>query len=66
MKIHLRFNESNSEHTRVTIFVNDANCGELCLRTSEVGSFHQIVSMGCVGRDDEFKSSGTVCEVGQQ
>jgi len=58
MKVHLRADEHNAEHTRVTVFCNGANCGQLCFRNYEATQFHQIVAGGC-GKDvDEFVSSG--------
>jgi hypothetical protein len=60
MKIHIRFDESNEQHTRFTIFANGANCGQLCMRTDEAVHFHMIVAHGTSAQLDEFVSSGLV------
>ena len=54
----MRADECNPTHTRFTVFVNGANCGQLCMRADEATSFHQIVSLGCCDKVDEFRSSG--------
>jgi len=58
MKITLRADEANGTHTHFTVFVNDANAGQLCMREDEAASFYQIVSMGCCLGVDEFLGKG--------
>lgn len=60
MKIHIRFDESNEQHTRFTVFVNGANAGQLCMQTEEAVTFYQIVMLGCGKGIDEFVGSGKV------
>jgi hypothetical protein len=35
MKIHIRIEDSNAAHTRLTVFLNGANTGTLCMRTED-------------------------------
>ena len=58
MKIHLRAISASDSHVRFTVFVNGANCGELCMRVSEAHAFHQVVANGCRDPLDDFVSSG--------
>lgn len=60
MKIHMRFDESNAEHTRLTLFINGSNCGRLCVRTDDVIHLHMVLSHGLSMPTDEFVSSGKV------
>ena len=60
MKVSIRFDDSNIEHTRFTIFINGANCGTLTMKTLEACSFHQIIAYGCMPRIDQFVSTGEV------
>lgn len=59
MKIHLRFDASNAEHTCATLFLNGKNCGQLCMGTEDVVVFHDILAVGCRAVD-QFVSSGVV------
>jgi hypothetical protein len=43
MKIHIRLDDSNAAHTRLSVFVNGAYTGALCLRTEEVVTFLMIL-----------------------
>ncbi len=54
MNIHLRTQNRNSEHERITVFVNGKNAGELCMSPRECGQFAKIVKTGCyeTGRDE--------------
>ena len=68
MRIHLRADEANGTHTRFTVFVNGANCGELCMREEEAIFFHEVVlrstyklpslMVGDQGFLDQYDSSG--------
>ena len=62
MKIHIRYDDSNKLHTRFTLFLNGANCGQLCTRTDEACNLHQLISSGCARGIDEFLSTGKVHE----
>ena len=44
MKIHLRADEANGTHTKVTVFMNSANCGQLTFREEEAIFFHGLVT----------------------
>ena len=59
MKIHLRADETPGIHTRFTVFIDGANCGQLCMRDHEAVVFHMLLQWGAeaAGRD-EFVSSG--------
>ena len=35
MNIHLRIDSTNAAHTRFTVFLNGANCGQLCVTNEE-------------------------------
>ena len=39
MKLKLRIDKQNPEHTHFTVFCNGANCGTLCMRNDEFKSF---------------------------
>lgn len=60
MKIHMRFDASNAEHTRITLFINGANCGQLCVRTDDAVHLHMVLAYGLNMPEDEFVSSGRV------
>ena len=58
MKITLRADSTNPAHTRFTVFVNGANCGQLTMRVDEANAFYMIVSNGCHPTLDEFLGKG--------
>lgn len=58
MKIHLRFDKSNAEHTQATVFVNGKYCGQLTLGTEDAASLCQVLSLGLNLPTDEFVSNG--------
>ncbi len=60
MKVHLRFDDSNPGYTRLTIFLNGGNCGQLTMRTDEAASFHRILAGGCESSVDSFMSIGKI------
>lgn len=60
MKVHMRFDESNQEHTRITFFIDGKNVGQLCLGTEDAVALHMILSNGLNMPNDEFVSSGRV------
>jgi hypothetical protein len=39
MKITIRIDSTNSEHTHFTIFQDGGNCGQLCMNTREASIF---------------------------
>jgi hypothetical protein len=59
MKIHLRADEANGEHTKVTVFMNGANCGQLTMREDEAIFFHEVILQSNYRiPGDEMYSSG--------
>jgi hypothetical protein len=60
MKVHLKYHDSNERHTRVTVFINGANVGELCLLTEDIVTFQLVMSHGLNLQTDEFYTSGHV------
>ena len=58
MKIHLRIDSSNKQHTRFTIFEDGANCGQLCMNTPGFFNFYMIISQGLNLPEDEFIATG--------
>lgn len=60
MKIHLHYHDSNETHTRITVFIDGANCGELCLNTKDIVTFQLIICAGCVLKMDHFISTGRI------
>jgi hypothetical protein len=58
MKIHLRYDDVNPGHAHVTLFVNGANCGQLCLLLSEAIFLGKILNSGCAATGHQFVQSG--------
>lgn len=59
MKIHLRADEANETHTKFTVFVNDVNCGQLCMKREEAFHFHDmIIGSRYKIEGDNYYSSG--------
>lgn len=58
MKIHLRADSTNPEHTRFTTFIDGKNCGQLCMGTKDAVTFYMIVQNGLLKGTDEFVGSG--------
>ena len=59
MKIHLRCGYSDSVHTHMTLFIDGASCGQLCLATEDLFHFQKILSEGvCRSDEDTFTLSG--------
>lgn len=46
MRLHLREDSRNPKHTRLTLFINGANCGSLCLDTADADDFKKVVETG--------------------
>ncbi len=65
MKVHLRFDSTNSVHSRFTIFVNGKNSGNLCMSPDEADWFYLSLEKGCKelsipnATPIEFVGSGT-------
>ena len=58
MNIVLRADSANGAHTRFTVFMNGANCGQLCMTDPEAVAFYMIVQNGCHSKLDEFLGKG--------
>jgi len=59
MKVHLRADEANGTHTRFTVFMNGANCGQLCMTEEEAAYFHGVfLSTNYKTSEDHIVSSG--------
>lgn len=58
MKVHIRYHDVNAVHTRVTVFIDGANCGTLCINTKDDFAFQSIIQKGCHPTLDEFRVSG--------
>jgi len=58
MRVHLRADEANGTHTKFTVFMNEVNCGELCMLEKEAIFFHHIVGMSTYAKDKEVITSG--------
>lgn len=64
MKVHLRFDSSTNQHSRITVFLNGRNCGQLTASPDEIDRFYLIADHGCralsLHRGDiEFVGSGS-------
>ncbi len=58
MRIHLRADSANGTHTRFTVFIDGANCGQLCMNEAEACAFYLIVHNGVNKKLDQFIGSG--------
>ena len=58
MKLHLRADEANGTHTRFTVFMNGASCGQLCMNEDEAFFFHQVVMKSTWTLPGEVRTSG--------
>ncbi len=58
MKVTLRGDEANGHHTKFTVFVNGANCGQLTMTEEEAVAFYMIISNGCHKDYDTFLGQG--------
>lgn len=58
MKIHLRAVLANGHHTRFTVFMNGANCGELCMTEAEAVFFYNALGTSSFLKPGEFLGSG--------
>lgn len=59
MKIHLRADSVTKEHTRITVFIDGKNCGDLCLGTEDARVFCNVIADGVsAGNIGNFITSG--------
>jgi hypothetical protein len=59
MKVHLRADSADGTHTRFTVFMNGANCGQLCMTEKEAVFFHDaLINSNWLLKRDEVISSG--------
>jgi len=63
MKIHVRIDESNPTHTRMTLFLNGQNCGQLCVGTEDIPTMKRVFANGMNpytvdDEGDEYVESG--------
>ena len=57
--IHLRADSANGRHTRFTVFMNGANCGQLCMTEDEAIWFHDALMFSRYLTHDEIITSGS-------
>lgn len=57
-KIHLRADSANGAHTKITVFCNGANCGQLTMTEEEATFFHHTVMTSTYPKFREVISSG--------
>jgi len=58
MKIHLRGDSADGIHTRFTVFMNGANCGQLTMTEEEAVFFHDTVMFSSWTKQGETVASG--------
>ena len=58
VRLHLRADEANGTHTKVTVFMNGQNCGQLCMSEEQAIYFHHTVTMSHYTKPGEVISSG--------
>ena len=58
MDIILRADEANGVHTRFTVLINGANCGQLCMSDDEAIAFYAITLNGIHRGFDTFTGKG--------
>ncbi len=65
MKIHLRADSTNKEHTRFIIFIDGKNCGEVCMGTQDARKFSNALQNGVtVNKMSNFLSNDTFMTTG--
>jgi len=45
-RINLRINDKYPHHSKITVFVNGTNCGDLCLRIEEYYTLFELLALG--------------------
>ena len=58
MKFHLRADEANGTHTKITVFANGGNCGQLCMTEEEALFFHDTIMRSTWTHQGEVVTSG--------
>jgi len=59
MKVYLRADEANGTHTKFTVFMNGANCGQLIMTEAEAVFIHDVILRTKHRIEgDELRSSG--------
>ena len=59
MKMHLRADEANGVHTKITVFMSGGNCGQLVMREKEALFFHDLIMRSTwILKTDEIRASG--------
>jgi len=48
LKIKLRFDASNPEHTLTTVFIGGKNVGKLCLGTEDIPELKAVLKQGVI------------------
>lgn len=63
MKIHLRFDSFNEQHSHMTLFINGKNNGTLVMSPAEADWFYFVLERGCnalkLGVDDSITFVGS-------
>lgn len=55
MRLNLHVTTKNPVHTRAVLFIDGANCGELCVFTKDIGQLVDIIRTGCDAYDGEMQ-----------
>lgn len=59
IKLHLKADSANGKHTKVTVFMNGVNCGQLCMLEKEAIFLHDIIILSNHKiKEDDVYSSG--------
>lgn len=66
MNLHIHIRDSNPIHTHITVFIEGASTGTLCLRTVDVATFCMILRNGKSAELDTYKESGKLWTVEDQ
>lgn len=70
-KVHFRFDSRNEVHSRITLFVNGKNSGQLCMSPEEADWLYHVIAKGCVALSPdgippfEFVGTGSNIESAQ-
>lgn len=46
MRLHIKIDDENEVHTKITIFIDGANCGQLCLSSGDWPVVKNVLSEG--------------------
>ena len=64
-RIHVRVDDTNVAHTRLTVFVDGANCGNLTMRTIEAITFMETLDFGSYETGCVYEHTGPVPMCGE-